>query len=96
MPGLGGLTQWLLWVAESETQQAGATQSGAAAEIGGVTPKCPALGLDILHHLLKPEFGCSRKRVHRQMRFAEIVSVKRRAYKAITNSRRSCLPTPIS
>ena len=30
--------------------------------------KYPALGLDSLHHMLKPEFGCSRKRVHRQMR----------------------------
>ena len=46
MPGLGGLTQRLLWVAESETQQAGAEQSGAAAEIGGVTPEvsCPGAG----------------------------------------------------
>ena len=30
--------------------------------------KYPAMGLDSLYHLLKPEFGCSRKRVHRQMR----------------------------
>ena len=27
--------------------------------------KYPALGLDSLYRLLKPEFGCSRKRVHR-------------------------------
>lgn len=51
--------------------------------------KYPALGLDSLYHLLKPEFGCSRKRVHRQMRFAGIASVRRRAYKATTNSRHS-------
>ncbi len=25
--------------------------------------KYPAMGLDSLYHLLKPEFGCSRKRV---------------------------------
>ena len=33
-------------MAESETQQAGAKQSGAAAEIGGVTPEvsCPGAG----------------------------------------------------
>ena len=35
-----------------------------------------ALGLDNLCHLLKPEFGCSRKRVHRQMRLAGIASVE--------------------
>ena len=46
MPGLGGLTQRLLWMAESKTQQAGAKQSGIAAEIGGVTPEvsCPGVG----------------------------------------------------
>ncbi len=30
--------------------------------------KYPAMGLDSLYHMVKPEFGCSRKRVHRQMR----------------------------
>lgn len=48
--------------------------------------KYPALGLDSFYHLLKPEFGCSRKRVHRQMRLAGISSARRRAYKATTNS----------
>ena len=43
---------------------------------------------------LKPEFGCSRKRVHRQMRVAGIVSARRRAYKATTNSRHSHPPAP--
>ena len=51
--------------------------------------KYPALGLDSLYHLLKPEFGCSRKRVHRQMQLAGIASVRRRAYKITTNSRHS-------
>ena len=27
--------------------------------------KYPAMGLDSLYHLLKPDFGCSRKRVYR-------------------------------
>lgn len=49
--------------------------------------KYPAMGLDSLYHLLKPEFGCSRKRVHRQMRLAGIYSARCRAYKATTNSR---------
>ena len=51
--------------------------------------KYPALGLDSLYRLLKPEFGCSRKRVHRQMRLAGISSVRRRAYKMTTHSNHS-------
>lgn len=51
--------------------------------------KYPALGLDSLYHLLRPEFGCSRKRVHRQMRLSGISSARRRAYRATTNSRHS-------
>lgn len=51
--------------------------------------KYPALGLDSLYHLLKPEFGYSRKRVHRQMRLAGISSVRRRTYKRTTNSSHS-------
>ena len=48
-----------------------------------------ALGLDNLCHLLKPEFGCPRKHVHRQMRLAGIASVRHRACKITTNSRHS-------
>ena len=51
--------------------------------------KYPALGLDSLYRLLKPEFGCSRKRVHRQMWLAGISSVRQRAYKRTTNSNHS-------
>ena len=51
--------------------------------------KYPAMGLDSLYHLLKPEFGCSRKRVHRQMRLAGIYSARRRVYKKTTNSNHS-------
>ena len=51
--------------------------------------KYPALGLDSLHPMLKPEFGCSRRRVHRQMQLAEIASVRCRACKVTTNSRHS-------
>lgn len=54
-----------------------------------VHERYPALGLDSLYHLLKPEFGCSRKRVHRQMRLAGISSARRRAYKRTTNSNHS-------
>lgn len=38
--------------------------------------KYPALGLDSLHHLLNPRFHCSRKRVHRLMRAAGILSLR--------------------
>ena len=48
--------------------------------------KYPALGLDSLYHLLKGEFHCSRKRVHRLMRLAGIHSIRKNAYKATTNS----------
>ena len=51
--------------------------------------KHPALGLDSLYHMLKPEFSCSRKRVYRQMQIAGIVSARHRAYKATTNSQHS-------
>ena len=51
--------------------------------------KYPALGLDSLYRLLKPEFGCSRKRVHRQMRLAGISSARRRAYKKTIHSNHS-------
>ncbi len=47
------------------------------------------MGLDSLYRLLKPEFGCSRKRVYRQMRLAGITSARRRAYKKTTHSNHS-------
>jgi transposase InsO family protein len=49
----------------------------------------PALGLDSLYHLLKPDYGCSRGRVHRLMQQANIHSLRKRAYKATTNSKHS-------
>jgi len=51
--------------------------------------KYPAMGPDSLYHLPKPEFHCSRKRVHRQMRIVGISSVRHKAYKATTNSNHS-------
>jgi transposase InsO family protein len=46
----------------------------------------PALGLDSLHQMVKPKFGCSRKRVWRLMKKAHIHSARKRAYKRTTNS----------
>ncbi len=51
--------------------------------------KYPAMGLDSLYHMLKPEFGCSRKRVHRQMQIAGVYSVMHQDYKGTTNSNHS-------
>lgn len=48
--------------------------------------KYPALGLDSLYHMLQPEFGCSRPRVHRLMKQADIHSHRHKAYKHTTNS----------
>jgi transposase InsO family protein len=49
----------------------------------------PALGLDSLFNMLKPSLGCSRKRVRRLMRQANVHSVRRKAYKRTTNSNHS-------
>lgn len=46
----------------------------------------PALGLDSLHHLLRKIIKCSRKRVWRLMKKANIHSSRRKTYKCTTNS----------
>lgn len=51
--------------------------------------KYPALGLNSLYHMLRPKFGCSRKRVHRQMKLLDIHSTRKKAYKITTNSNHS-------
>ena len=48
--------------------------------------KYPAMGLDSLYHMLKSQFHCSRKRVHRLMKQLNIRSLRRKAYKSTTNS----------
>ena len=56
--------------------------------------KHPTLGLDSLYHMLKPEFHCSRKRVHRQMQIAHIHSIRHKAYKYTTNSKHDYAISP--
>ena len=87
MPGPKDLTQRLLWLGATQSLCARAEESGASAEI--VELHQNDLSLDSLCHPPKPEFGCSRKRVHRQMRLAGIASVRHRACKITTNSRHS-------
>ena len=89
MPGSGGIPQRLLRLAETYAFGAQPAQPGTETAAGELHEKYPAMGLDSLYHLLKPEFGCSRKRVHRQMQLAGISSARRRAYKATTNSNHS-------
>ena len=48
----------------------------------------PALGLDSLYHLIRPQLSCSRKRIHRLMNEMNISSTRRRAYKATTTPSR--------
>ena len=75
MPGPEDLTQRLLWLGATQSLCARAEESGASAEI--VELHQNDLALDSLCHLPKPEFGCSRKRVHRQIRLAGIASVEK-------------------
>ena len=93
MRGLGGLAQRLLRLGVPQTLWAGTEQSDASAEACGAAPEVPPWDWT-LHPMLKPEFGCSRKRVHRQLRLAGIVSVRCRACKVTTNSRHSYPPAP--
>ena len=46
----------------------------------------PALGLDSLHQMVRRKIRCSRKRVWRLMKKANIHSARKRAYKRTTNS----------
>jgi transposase InsO family protein len=46
----------------------------------------PVLGLDSLYHMLKPLFRCSRKRVWRLMKKANIHSARPKTYRRTTNS----------
>lgn len=48
--------------------------------------KYPAMGLDSLYHTLKAKSHCSRGRVHRLMKAANIHSLRKKAYKDTTNS----------
>ena len=75
MPGPEDLTQRLLWLGATQSLCARAEESGASAEI--VELHQNDLSLDSLCHPPKPEFGCSRKRVHRQIRLAGIASVEK-------------------
>ena len=65
-----------------------------ARELVRLHEKYPAMGLDSLYHLLKPAFHCSRKRVHRLMKELGIHSLRKKAYKATTNSRHGCPIAP--
>lgn len=56
--------------------------------------KYPAAGLDMLHHMLKPQFHCSRNMIHRLMKKHNIHSIRKRAYVTTTNSKHSYAVSP--
>lgn len=76
------------WLARGKSRRAQRNQV-LARELVRLHEKYPALGLDSLYHMLKPEYACSRGRVHRLMKAAGIHSMRKKAYKATTNSRHS-------
>lgn len=49
--------------------------------------KYPAAGLNSLYHMLKHTISCSRNRIHRLMKKYNIHSIRKKAYKVITNSK---------
>ena len=56
--------------------------------------KHPAAGLDMLHHMLKHQFHCSRNMVHRLMKKHNIHSIRKRAYVTTTNSKHNYAVSP--
>lgn len=56
--------------------------------------KYPAAGLDMLYHMLKPQFHCSRNMVHRLMKKHNIHSIRKRAYTTTTNSKHNYSVSP--
>lgn len=48
--------------------------------------KYPTYGLDSIYHVLHRDYSCSRKRVHRLMKQANIHSLRTKAFKVTTNS----------
>lgn len=58
-------------------------------DIVSLHQKYPALGLDMLHQMVRSKHGCGRERVRRLMKQAKIQSVRKRAYRCTTNSKHS-------
>ena len=79
---LGGYYGWLRHKPSRREQESQALKR----RLLELHQKYPAMGLDSLPCMLKPEYGCSRKRVHRRMRMLGIYSARHQAYKATTNS----------
>ena len=76
------------WLTRRQGQRAQHNQA-LTRELVYLHEKYPALGLDSLYHMLKANNSCSRGRVHRLMKAAGIHSMRKKAYKATTNSRHS-------
>lgn len=74
------------WLMRKHSRRAQRNQA-LIRELVRLHEKHPALGLDSFYHLLKSSYRCSRGRVHRLMKAAGIHSIRKKAYKATTNSR---------
>ena len=74
------------WLHRSDCKRISSDQALRRALVG-LHAKYPAFGLDSLHQMLKPEFHCSRGRVHRLMKALGIHSLRKKAYRITTNSR---------
>lgn len=73
------------WLMRKHSRRAQRNQA-LIRELVRLHEKHPALGLDSFYHLLKSSYRCSRGRVHRLMKAAGIHSIRKKAYKATTNS----------
>ena len=80
------------WLTRGQSQRTQRNQA-LTRELVRLHEKYPALGLDSLYPMLKPEYLCSRGQVHRLMKAAKILSVRKKAYKTTTNS---CHSHPIA
>jgi transposase InsO family protein len=87
-PGLlaGTWSAYYAWLKRKPSKRS-LEDKAIARELIRLHSKYPTLGLDPLYQMLKPIFGCSRKRVHRLKKRAGIYSVRHKAYRVTTNSK---------
>lgn len=73
------------WLTRKPSQRS-LTDQAISRELVRLHQLYPAMGLDSLHQMIKGKIRCSRKRVWRLMKKANIHSARKKAYKRTTNS----------
>ena len=63
-------------------------------DLMGLHQKYPAMGLDMLHQMVRRDHRCGRERVRRLMKQGNIQSVRKKAYKTTTNANHNRLIAP--